>query len=160
MRHRFASGLACAAALLLMAAAAPVVAEPAGGAAALKARFPRLQTLDNDDSILRWNAGQIELLAVHPASAGHGLNLQGQSRMVWMSLPWSLELYDGSGQLLGPLSVNTSDRFVEQRSNLLAAGEAEERRLSQLRDALADKLLRQIGFKIANMEPTASAPTE
>jgi SNF2 family DNA or RNA helicase len=62
--------------------------------AALKARFPRLQTLDNDDSILRWNAGQIELLAVHPASAGHGLNLQGQSRMVWMSLPWSLELYE------------------------------------------------------------------
>jgi SNF2 family DNA or RNA helicase len=62
--------------------------------AALKARFPRLQTLDNDDSISRWNAGQIELLAVHPASAGHGLNLQGQSRMVWMSLPWSLELYE------------------------------------------------------------------
>ena len=77
-----------------------------------------------------------------------------------VTLAWSLELYDGGGQLLGPLTVNTSDRFVEQRSNLLAAGEAEERRLSQLRDALADKLLRQIGFKIANMEPTASAPTE
>jgi outer membrane lipopolysaccharide assembly protein LptE/RlpB len=77
-----------------------------------------------------------------------------------VTLAWSLELYDGGGQLLGPLTVNTSDRFVEQRSNLLAAGEAEERRLNQLRDALADKLLRQIGFKIANMEPTASAPTE
>ena len=77
-----------------------------------------------------------------------------------VTLAWSLELYDGSGQLLGSLSVNTSDRFVEQRSNLLAAGEAEERRLNQLRDALADKLLRQIGFKIANMEPTASAPME
>ena len=77
-----------------------------------------------------------------------------------VTLAWSLELYDGGGQLLGPLTVNTSDRFVEQRSNLLAAGEAEERRLSQLRDALADKLLRQIGFKIANMEPAASAPTE
>ena len=77
-----------------------------------------------------------------------------------VTLAWSLELYDGGGQLLGPLSVNTSDRFVEQRSNLLAAGEAEERRLNQLRDALADKLLRQIGFKIANMEPTGSAPME
>jgi outer membrane lipopolysaccharide assembly protein LptE/RlpB len=77
-----------------------------------------------------------------------------------VTLAWSLELYDGGGQLLGPLTVNTSDRFVEQRSNLLAAGEAEERRLNQLRDALADKLLRQIGFKIANMEPTASAQTE
>jgi len=62
--------------------------------AGLQARFPRLQTLTNDDSIARWNAGQIEMLAVHPASAGHGLNLQGQSRMVWMSLPWSLELYE------------------------------------------------------------------
>ena len=61
---------------------------------------------------------------------------------------------------IGPANVNTSDRFVEQRSNLLAAGEAEERRLNQLRGALADKLLRQIGFKIANMEPTASAPME
>ena len=62
--------------------------------AALQSRFPRLQTLVNDDSIARWNAGQIEMLAVHPQSAGHGLNLQGQSRMVWMSLPWSLELYE------------------------------------------------------------------
>ena len=77
-----------------------------------------------------------------------------------VTLAWSLELSDGGGQLLVPLTVNTSNRFVEQRSNLLAAGEAEERRLNQLRDALADKLLRQIGFKIANMEPTASAPTE
>jgi SNF2 family DNA or RNA helicase len=62
--------------------------------AVLKARFPRLQTLVNDDTIARWNAGHIEMLAVHPQSAGHGLNLQGQSRMVWMSLPWSLELYE------------------------------------------------------------------
>ena len=77
-----------------------------------------------------------------------------------VTLAWSLELYDGGGQLLGPLTVNTSDRFVEQRSNLLAAGEAEQRLLNQLRDALADKLLRQIGFEIANMEPTASAPME
>ena len=77
-----------------------------------------------------------------------------------VTLAWSLELYDGGGQLLGPLTVNTSDRFVEQRSNLLAAGEAEQRLLNPLRDALADKLLRQIGFEIANMEPTASAPME
>jgi SNF2 family DNA or RNA helicase len=77
--------------------------------AALKARFPRLQTLDNDDSIARWNAGYIELLAVHPASAGHGLNLQGQSRMVWMSLPWSLELYE---QAVGRLHRGGQERDV------------------------------------------------
>ena len=62
--------------------------------AALKARFPRCEELVNSDTIDRWNAGQIPMLAVHPASAGHGLNLQGQSRMVWLSLPWSLELYE------------------------------------------------------------------
>jgi SNF2 family DNA or RNA helicase len=77
--------------------------------AALKARFPRLQTLDNDDSIARWNAGYIELLAVHPAAAGHGLNLQGQSRMVWMSLPWSLELYE---QAVGRLHRGGQERDV------------------------------------------------
>lgn len=77
--------------------------------AALKARFPRLQTLDNDDSILRWNAGQIEMLAVHPAAAGHGLNLQGQSHMVWLSLPWSLELYE---QAIGRLHRGGQTREV------------------------------------------------
>ena len=77
-----------------------------------------------------------------------------------VTLAWSLELYDRDGQPLGPLTVNTSDRFLEQRSNLLAAGEAEERRLNQLRSTLADKLLRQIGFMIANLEPTSSAPME
>jgi soluble cytochrome b562 len=44
--------------------------------AELRRRYPKLATLDDDRAIERWNAGQIELLAVHPKSAGHGLNLQ------------------------------------------------------------------------------------
>ena len=61
----------------------------------IKRRFPKVQTLDDDRAIERWNAGQIELLAVHPKSAGHGLNLQhGGAHMVFLSLPWSLELYE------------------------------------------------------------------
>ena len=60
---------------------------------ALRARFPRCETLVNESTVHRWNAGQIEMLAVHPQSAGHGLNLQGQSKMVWLTLPWSLDLY-------------------------------------------------------------------
>ena len=57
--------------------------------------FPFLQTLDDGDDVIdRWNAGQIRLLAMHPASGGHGLNLQsGGHTVVWYSLPWSLELY-------------------------------------------------------------------
>jgi len=69
--------------------------------AELKRRYPQLVTLDDPNAIDRWNAGKVELLAVHPASAGHGLNLQhGGCRMVFVSLPWSLELYE---QVIGRL---------------------------------------------------------
>ena len=63
--------------------------------AELQRRYPRACTLDEPDAIERWNAGRIELLLVHPRSAGHGLNLQyGGSRIVFLSLPWSLEFYE------------------------------------------------------------------
>ena len=56
-------------------------------------RFPAEQ-LDGEKSIRRWNAGEIPLALIHPASAGHGLNLQaGGSTIIWFSLTWSLELY-------------------------------------------------------------------
>jgi len=63
--------------------------------AELKRRYPHAITLDDANAIERWNAGKVELLLVHPKSAGHGLNLQhGGCRMVFLSLPWSLELYE------------------------------------------------------------------
>lgn len=47
-----------------------------------------------DQTIEDWNAGRLPLLALHPASAGHGLNLQfGGSRMLFYAMPWSPELY-------------------------------------------------------------------
>jgi len=56
-------------------------------------RFPA-EKLDSADSIRRWNDGEIPLAVIHPASAGHGLNLQaGGSTLVWFGLTWSLELY-------------------------------------------------------------------
>lgn len=56
-------------------------------------RFPAEQ-LDSADSIQRWNSGKIPVAVIHPASAGHGLNLQtGGSTLVWFGLTWSLELY-------------------------------------------------------------------
>ena len=59
----------------------------------LKKQFPQVRTLDG--AVEDWNAGKIELLAIHPKSAGHGLNLQhGGCHIVWLSLPWSLELYE------------------------------------------------------------------
>jgi len=59
----------------------------------MKERF-KLKTLDAPESIKRWNAGDIPIAAIHPASAGHGLNLQsGGSTLIWFGLTWSLELY-------------------------------------------------------------------
>ena len=50
--------------------------------------------LDTDGSIWKWNAGEIPVALIHPASAGHGLNLQGGGNtLVWFGLTWSLELY-------------------------------------------------------------------
>ena len=50
--------------------------------------------LDKADSIQAWNEGKVAVGLIHPASAGHGLNLQaGGSTLVWFSLPWSLEQY-------------------------------------------------------------------
>ncbi len=50
--------------------------------------------LDTPASITRWNNGELPVALVHPASAGHGLNLQsGGSTLIWFGLTWSLELY-------------------------------------------------------------------
>jgi SNF2 family DNA or RNA helicase len=60
--------------------------------AELRRRYPKAQTVDAIDS---WNRGEVELLLLHPKSAGHGLNLQhGGCKCVFLSLPWSLELYE------------------------------------------------------------------
>ena len=54
----------------------------------------KVRVLKGVDDIKQWNKGEIEVMAVHPASAGHGLNLQhGGCNMVWFGLNWSLELF-------------------------------------------------------------------
>lgn len=54
----------------------------------------RVVSIEERDSIERWNARKIEVLLVHPQSAGHGLNLQhGGSTIFWYTLPWSHELW-------------------------------------------------------------------
>lgn len=52
------------------------------------------QKLDSDASMKKWNRGELPVALIHPASAGHGLNLQsGGSTIVWFGITWSLELY-------------------------------------------------------------------
>ena len=92
----------------------------------LMREFPDAVVIDNDNSVLdKWNAGEIPILLAHPASAGHGLNLQkGGSLIVWYGLSWSLELYQQfnarlhrQGQtkpvrILHVLAENTADDAV------------------------------------------------
>lgn len=59
----------------------------------IEKRF-KVREIKTADDIKQWNMGMINLALIHPASAGHGLNLQsGGSILVWFSLTWSLELY-------------------------------------------------------------------
>ena len=62
--------------------------------ASILAEFPQARILETAEDIAKWNDGKIPLLVAHPASAGHGLNLQtGGSIIVWYGLTWSLEFY-------------------------------------------------------------------
>lgn len=59
------------------------------------AAIPGARVLDTQQDFEDWNAGKIPVSLIHPASAGHGLNLQsGGHIMVWYTTPWSLELYE------------------------------------------------------------------
>lgn len=90
----------------------------------LMKRFPKARSLDKTEDIREWNAGKIPLLFVHPASAGHGLNLQaGGNIIVWFSLVWSLELYEQANARL--------DRQGQKKAvivhHLVAEGTIDER---------------------------------
>ena len=53
-----------------------------------------VREIKTSQDIMDWNAGKVPIALIHPAGAGHGLNLQaGGSVLIWFSLTWSLELY-------------------------------------------------------------------
>jgi SNF2 family DNA or RNA helicase len=60
----------------------------------IQKRFKETQEIKTPEDFQAWNRGEIPVAIAHPASMGHGLNLQhGGSTVIWFSLPWSLELY-------------------------------------------------------------------
>ena len=101
--------------------------------ARLKDAFPDARVLDKGQTVIdEWNNGQIKLLLAHPASAGHGLNLQrGGAVIVWFGLSWSLELYD---QFCGRLHRQGQTRPV-RIIHLVASGCIDDR----VMDAIAAK---------------------
>lgn len=72
--------------------------------ARLTKAFPKARVLDKDPKTLRdWNAGKIPVMFAHPASAGHGLNLQdGGNILVFFSLNWNLEEHQQIKERIGP----------------------------------------------------------
>lgn len=88
---------------------------------ACKAYEPR--TLETSQDIEDWNNGKIRLLLAHPASAGHGLNLQaGGHIIVWFGLPWSLELYQQANARLH--RQGQTERVIVHR--IIASGTVDE----------------------------------
>lgn len=65
-------------------------------------RFPEAKLLDsNPDTIKKWNAGLIDMLVMHPASGGHGLNLyKGGDHLIWFGPTWDLELWEQTNKRL------------------------------------------------------------
>ena len=86
--------------------------------------------LDTDETIARWNRGEIPVALIHPASAGHGLNLQsGGSTLVWFGITWSLELYQQTNARL--YRQGQTGTVVVQ--HIIAEGTIDERILRALK---------------------------
>ena len=87
--------------------------------------------LDTDDAIARWNRGEIPVALIHPASAGHGLNLQsGGSTLVWFGITWSLELYQQTVARLYRQGQTAKTVVVQ---HIIAEGTIDERILRALK---------------------------
>jgi SNF2 family DNA or RNA helicase len=92
-------------------------------------RFPA-QQLISADSIKRWNEGEIPVAVIHPASAGHGLNLQtGGSTLVWFGLTWSLELYQQTNARLW----RQGQRYTVVIHHIITKGTIDEQVMNALR---------------------------
>lgn len=94
------------------------------------------QTLNTSEDIKKWNDGEIPVALLHPASAGHGLNLQyGGNIIVWFGLNWSLELYQQANARLH----RQGQKEIVIIHHLIAKGTVDE----DVMNALANKEVNQ-----------------
>ena len=114
----------------------------------LDARGVRYGKLDTDKSICDWNAGRLEVGLIHPASAGHGLNLQsGGSTLVWFGMIWSLELYQ---QTIARLWRQGQESGTVVVQHILTAGTVDERIMKALseKDATQARLIEAVKAEV------------
>ena len=96
----------------------------------IKKRFD-VREIKSSRDISDWNSGKIPIALIHPASAGHGLNLQqGGSALVWFGLTWSLELYQQTDARLWRQG-QTADTVVIQ--HIIAKGTIDEQIMKALK---------------------------
>lgn len=89
-------------------------------------------TMDKSDSIQKWNNGELPVALIHPASAGHGLNLQsGGNYLVWFGLTWSLELYQQTNARLYRQGQKSATVVIQ---HIITKGTIDERILKALQD--------------------------
>lgn len=90
-----------------------------------------IREIKSSEDISDWNSGKIPVALIHPASAGHGLNLQsGGSTLVWFGLTWSLELYQQTNARLWRQG-QTADTVVIQ--HIIAKGTIDEQIMKALK---------------------------
>lgn len=111
------------------------------------ARFPKFRVFgQSPDDISDWNNGRIPGLLLHPASGGHGINLQfGGNVMVWYGLSWSLELFQ---QANARLARRGQSHGVVHRYMIVAKNTYDERQLSVLlnKDSTQTKINRELAL--------------
>ena len=91
-----------------------------------------IERIDTARSISRWNEGLIPVGLIHPASAGHGLNLQsGGNSLVWFGLTWSLELYMQTNARLWRQGQKNGTVIIR---HIVSKGTVDERILKALRN--------------------------
>lgn len=96
----------------------------------IRKRF-EIREIKSSRDISDWNSGKISVALIHPASAGHGLNLQsGGSALVWFGLTWSLELYQQTNARLWRQG-QTADTVVIQ--HIIAKGTIDEQIMKALK---------------------------
>ena len=90
------------------------------------------QEIKSAESIKSWNSGKLPVALIHPASAGHGLNLQsGGNFLVWFGLTWSLELYQQTNARLWRQGQKSEIVIIQ---HIVTKGTVDERILKALKE--------------------------
>lgn len=116
----------------------------------LKEKKIEFEKLDSKESMERWNAGELPVALIHPASAGHGLNLQsGGSTIIWFGLTWSLELYQQTNGRLWRQGQQDSTVVI---NHIITKGTVDERILQALKDkdATQEEMIAAVKAEVRN----------